>query len=127
MPSDAFLQIRTALDTTTDVLGGDQRTGIGAVFIQKEIDRMVREVRNKTVDFSPLVPRKTMRQLAYIWNLETSLGSTTKAAVYSDGGTGTPYPNQYVQLFAPAISYRSDYEVTGMAQAASSSYFDALD
>ena len=127
MPSDAFLQIRTALDSTTEVTGGDSRTGVGAVFIQKMIDKVVREVRNKTVDFAPMVPRKTIYQRAYIWNLETSMGSTSKTAVYSEGGTGTPYPNQYLQLFAPVISYRSDYEVTGLVQAASSSYWDAMD
>jgi len=127
MTMDAFLQIRTALDSTTEVEGGDARTGVGAVFIQKEIDRMIRETINKDTDFRQLVPRKTMRQLAKIWNLKTSIGSTVKTAVYSDGGTGTPYPNQYLQLFAPAISYRSDYEVTGMTMAASASYFDALD
>ncbi len=127
MPSDAFLQIRTALDSTTEVTGGDTRTGVGAVFIQKEIDRMVRETRNKTIDFSPHVPRKTMRQLAYIWNLEINIGSTVKTKVYSDGGTGIPFPNQYLQLYAPAISFRSDYEVTGLTIAASSSYWDALD
>ena len=126
MPSDAYLQIRTALDTTTEVSGGDERTGVGAVFIQKEIDRMIRETINRDVDFRPLVQRKTMRQLAYIWNLKTSIGSTVKAAVYSDGGTGTPYPNKYLQLYVPAISLRSDYEVTGLTMAASSSYFDAL-
>ena len=127
MPSDAFANIRTALDSTTEVTGGDTRTGVGAVFIQKEIDRMVRETRNKTIDFSPHVPRKTMRQLAYIWNLEINIGSTVKTKVYSDGGTGIPFPNQYLQLYAPAISFRSDYEVTGMTIAASSSYWDALD
>lgn len=128
MPSNAFLQVRTALDSTTETTGGDQRTGIGAVFIQKEIDRVVRETINKDVDFRPLVQRKPMRQLAYIWNLETGLNDgTSKTIVYSDGGTGVPRPNQYLQLFAPAISYRSDYEVTGMTQAASSSYWDALD
>ncbi len=128
MPSDAYLQIRTALDTTTETVGGDQRTGVGAVFIQKEIDRMVRETINKTVDFSPHVQRKSMRQLAYFWNLETRLNDgTSKTKVYDEGGTGTPRPNQYLQLFVAAISYRSDYEVTGMVMAASSSYWDALD
>ena len=128
MSNDAYLQIRTALDSTTERVGGDQRTDIGAVFILKDIDRMVREVRNKTVDFIPHVARRSMRQLAYIWNLETNINDgTSKTAVYSDGGTGTPRPNRYLQLFAPAISYRSDYEVTGITIAASASYWDALD
>src|SRR3990167_894043 len=127
MPSDAYLQIRAALDSTTESTGGDSRTGVGAVFIQKEIDRMIREVKNTTTDFSVHVPRKTMSQRAYIWNLKTSFGSTSKTAVYSDGGTGTPRPSQFLQCVAAAISYRSDYEVTGMARAASANYWDALD
>ncbi len=126
MPSDAYLNLRTALDTTTETTGGDQRTGIGAVFIQKEIDRLIKETRNTSVDFSPHVQRKSMRQLAKIWNLKTSLGATSKSAFYSDGGTGTPRPSVFLQLFAPAKALRSDYEVTGLALAASSSYFDAL-
>ena len=126
MSSDAYMQIRTALDSTTEVTGGDARTNIGAVFIQKEIDRMIVETKNLETDFARLVARKVMRQKAYIWNLKTSLGSTSKTAVYSEGGTGTPQPNQYLQLFAPAIAYRSDYEVTGFVQASSASYFDAL-
>ncbi len=127
MPSDAYLQIRAALDTTTEVTGGDARTGIGAVFIQKEIDRMIRDVLNKSTDFRQLVQRKTIRQLAYIWNLETSMGATAKTAFYGDGGTGTPQPSQFLQLFAPAKALRSDYEVTGLTMAASSSYFNALE
>ena len=127
MPSEAYMQIRTALDSTTEVTGGDQRSGVGAVFIQKEIDRMIKDTINKSTDFRQLVPRKTIRQLAYMWNLETSIGSTAKTAFYGDGGTGTPYPNQYLQLWAQAKALRSDYEVTNLTIAASSSYFAALE
>jgi len=127
MLNDAFINIRTALDTTTEVTGGDARTGIGAVFIQKEIDRMIRETQNKDTDFRQNVPRVSIRQLARIWNLEINMGSTVKAAFYSDGASGTPYPNQYLQLFAAAKSLRSDYEVTNLTLAAASSYFNALD
>jgi len=127
MPSEAYIQIRTALDSTTEVFGGDQRTGVGAVFINKEIDRMIKETINKSTDFRQRVPRNTMRQLAYMWNLETSIGSTAKTAFYDDGGTGTPYPNQYLQLYAQAKALRGDYSVTGITIAASSSYFSALE
>ena len=126
MTNDAFLQIRTALDSTTEVTGGDARIGVGAVFIQKEIDRMIIETYNNGIDFSPFVKRTTMRQLAAIWNLRTNRGSTSKVAFYNDGAGGTPYPPNYLQLFAQAKSLRSDYEVTGLTIAASSSYFDAL-
>ena len=124
--NDAFLQIRTALDSTTETTGGDQRTGVGAVFIQKEIDRMVIETYNNGVDFSPMVVRTTMRQLADMWNLRVNRGSSTKVAFYGDGAGGTPQPSQYLQLFAPAKSLRSDYEVTGITIAAAASYFDAI-
>ncbi|KKN51118.1 hypothetical protein LCGC14_0625820 [marine sediment metagenome] len=127
MEIDSYLQLRAALDTTTETTGGDSRTGVGAVFINKEIDRMIVETINRDVDFRPLVQRKSMRQLARIWNLKTSLGGTAKTAFYSDGGTGTPQPNRYLQGVASAKSLRSDYEVTGLTQAASSSYFNALD
>lgn len=126
MINDAYMQIRTALTSTGETTGGDTRTGVGAVFIQKEIDRMIRETINRETDFRQLVPRKNMRQLAYIWNLKTSIGSTVKAGFYSDGSYGTPYPNQYLQLYAQALALRSDYEVTGITMAASTSYFDAL-
>ncbi len=124
---DSFMQIRAALDSSTETLGGDQRTGVGAVFIQKEIDRMIRETINRDTDFRQLVTRGTMNQKAKIWNLKTSLGATAKTTVYSDGGTGTPQPNRYMQLIAPAISYRSDYEVTNFTIATASSYFNAMD
>jgi len=126
MPSDAFLQIRTALDSTTEVTGGDQRPSVGAVFIQKEIDRMTVETYNNGIDFVPLVARKTMRQLAYIWNLRINRGSTSKVSFYADGVGGTPYPAEFLQLYASAKQFRSDYEVTGITMAASASYFDAL-
>ncbi len=127
MSMDAYMQIRTALDSTTEVLGGDTRTGVGAVFIQKEIDRMIRETQNISTDFRQLVKRGTMNQRAKIWNLKTDRGATSKGVVYGDGGTGTPQPNRYLQLIAPAISYRADYEVTNFTIATASSYFDAMD
>ena len=128
MPSDSYLQIRASLDSTTEITGGDSRTGVGAVFINKAIDRMIREVKNVTVDFSPHVARKTMYQRAYIWNLKTNLNNgTSKTVVYNDGGTGTPRPSQFLQIVAPVISFRSDYEVTNLTLATSASYFDALD
>ena len=126
MSNDAFLQLRTALNTTTETTGGDTRTGVGAVFINKEIDKMIRDTGNRTTDLRQLVQRKTIMQEAKIFSLKTSLGSTSKTTVYSEGGTGVPYPNQYLQCVVPTISYRSDYEVTGKVIASSSSYFDAL-
>ena len=88
---------------------------------------MIRETINKDTDFRQLVARKTIRQLAHIWNLETSIGTTVKAKFYNDGGGGTPYPDEYLELYASAKSIRSDYEVTGLTIAAASSYFNALE
>jgi len=66
-------------------------------------------------------------QLSFIWNIKTNLGSTSKFSFYADGGTGTPYESTKVQYFAVAKSYRSDYAVTGLVQAASASFYDALE
>ena len=83
---------------------------------------------NRDVDLRPLIKRKPMGgQLTYFWNIRSDLGSTSKFEVYSEGGTHTSFAGSTkYQNFAVAISYRADYEVTGLMQAGSSSYYDAL-
>lgn len=120
-----LMEVRTSLTTTSNTGGGDTRTGVGGVEIQKLIDRLIVEDINRQTDFRQLVSRKPLNQAAYIWNIRKSLGSTTKADFYSEGGTGTPYPSEKKQLVAAAKALRSDYEVTGLMVAASSSYYDA--
>jgi hypothetical protein len=68
-----------------------------------------------------------MDQVSYKWNIRTDLGSTDKASLYSDGGTGTPYPSTKIQLFAPAKALRADYAVTGLMIAGSTSYYNAIE
>ena len=126
MVYDPLIQVRTALATTTNTTGVDGRTGVGGAEIQKVIDRMIVDNVNRGLDFRPLVPRKPADQQAYIWNIRTNLGSTSKAAVYSEGATGTPYPSTKNQMVASIISFRSDYEVTGQMQSASASYYNAM-
>src|SRR3990167_10411208 len=91
------------------------------------IDKIVVDDINRNVDLVPLIPRKPIDQLSYIWNIRTNLGSTSKASFYGDGGTGTPYESTKIQYFAVAKSLRADYAVTGLAQAGSSSYYNALE
>lgn len=123
---DPMMEVRTALTSTTNTTGSDSRTGIGGAEILKQIDKVIVDYVNRSVDFSTLVDRKNMDQLAYIWNIRLDLGSTDKAAFYSDGATGTPYPSTKIQYVATAKAMRSDYEVTGLMMAASASYYDAL-
>lgn len=123
---DPLIQVRTALATGTNTGGVDSRSGVGGAEIQKLIDRMIVDNINRGRDLRPLVKRKPVDQTAYIWNVRTDLGSTSKAAVYSEGGSGTPYPSTKRQLVASVISWRSDYEVTGTMMAASASYYDAM-
>ena len=59
MPSDAFLQIRTALDSTTEITGGDSRTGVGAVFILDSIV-LFRELTPATPKPRAAMTKKTM-------------------------------------------------------------------
>ena len=101
-------------------------TVAGGAEINKAIDKMIVDNINRGVDLRPLITRKPLDQLAYIWNIRTDLGSTGKAAFYSEGATGTPYPSTKKQMYATALSIRSDYEVSGLMAAASRSYFDAL-
>jgi len=124
---DPLLSVRAALTATTNVTGGDARSGIGGVEIQKMIDKVITDDINRAVDLTPLISRKPMSQLSFLWNIRTDLGSTSKFSVYSDGGGGTPYGSSKIQYFAPAISYRADYGVTGLVQAAASGFYDALE
>lgn len=120
-----LMEVRTALTSTShnNLWAG---TVAGGAEINKMIDSMIVDNINREVDLRPLVSRKPLDQLAYIWNIRTDLGSTGKAAFYSEGATGTPYPSTKAQLYASAVGLRSDYEVTGLMIAASRSYYDAL-
>jgi len=127
MLGDPLLSVRAALNSTSNTTGGDARSGIGGNEIQKMIDRFIVDDVNSEVDFIPLVQRKPLDQLSYIFNIKTDLGSTSKASFYSDGGNGTPYPSTKVQYFVIAKALRSDYAVTGLMQSASVSYYNALE
>jgi len=122
----ALMEVRTALSSTANTTGGDTRTGVGGVEIQKMIDSLFIETFNNGTDLRPRVARKQMNQAAFIWNLKTSRGSTSKASFYAEGGTGTPYPDEKIQLVVAGKSLRSDYEVTGFMEAATTNFYAAL-
>jgi len=124
--NDPLMQVRTALTTTTNVTGGLGSATYGGVEIQKKIDQLIADDINRGVDIKPLIKRKGIAQLTYHWNLRSDLGSTDKAAFYSDGGAGTPYPSTKYGCYAVSKAMRSDYEVTGLAIAGMASYYDAL-
>jgi len=123
---DPLMEVRTSLTTTTNVTGGLGSANWGGVEIQKKVEQLITDSINRGVDLTPLVTRKPMSQLTFFWNVRSDLGSTSKAAFYADGGSGTPYPSTKYQLYAVAKSLRADYEVTGLMLAGSSSYYDAL-
>ena len=125
---DALAEVRTALLTTTNATGGDTRTALGGNEIQKLIDRLIVDALNRGTDVRRKVRRRNMNnQLGYIWNIRTNLGSSSKAKFYNDGAGGTPFPSTKIQYFAPAKSYRADYEVSNLMIAGSSSYYDAIE
>lgn len=123
---DPLIEVRTALTSTTNVTGGLGSSNWGGVEIQKKVDTMIADTINRGVDLRPLVKRRPMDQLTYHWNIRSDLGSTSKAAFYSEGATGTPYPSTKYGCYAVALGIRSDYEVTGLMVAGSASYYDAL-
>ena len=64
MFGDPLLSVRAALTSTTNTTGGDARSGIGGVEIQKVIDRLITDDINRGVDLRPLITRKPMDQLS---------------------------------------------------------------
>jgi hypothetical protein len=123
---DPLMEVRTSLATTTNVTGALGSSNWGGNEIQKKIDQMIADSINRGVDLRPLVTRKPMDQLTFFWNIRSNLGSTSKAAFYSEGAAGTPYPSTKYGFYAMAKAIRSDYEVTNLMMAGSRSYYDAL-
>lgn len=123
MDSQAFMDVRATLNTTTNTTGGDSRTGVGGVEIQKRIEEIPVEAFNRETDLARLLRRRNGNQLAFIWNVTTESAAggglaTSSFAFYSDGGTGTPQRSAKTQLVASAKSYRTDYEVSNLMIAA---------
>lgn len=117
-----LMEIRTALNTTTNTTGVLGSTAGGAE-VQKRIQELPVDAFNKMTDLAKMLPRKNIDQAAYIWNstTETALGgglSNSSFTFYAEGQAGSPVPTTRVQLFALARSYRTDYEVSGLMIAA---------
>lgn len=123
---DPLMEVRTSLNATTNTGGLDEGSSYGGVEIRRRIDQMITDSINRGVDLKPLVKRRPLDQYAYRWNIRTDLGSSSKFTIHGDGGIGTPYPSTKTHLFAVALAYRTDYEVTGLMIAASASYYDSL-
>ena len=79
---DPLMEVRTSLNTTTNVTGGLGSANWGGVEIQKKIDTLIADVINRNVDLRPLIKRKPTDQLTYFWNIRTDLGSTSKSALW---------------------------------------------
>ena len=126
MSKKAMMEVRGALLTTSNTIGGDARTGVGGNEINKMIDSAIVDAVNRAADFRPMVSRKPMDQLSHIWNVRFNLGSSSKTAFYAEGASGTAFPSNKTQLVAPAKAIRSDYEVTGLHLSGSASYYNAI-
>ena len=123
---DTLMDIRASLATGTNVTGGVAGVGGGAE-IQKKIDTMIVDTINRGVDLRPLVSRKPTNQLTYFWVLRKDLQSTNSVVFQStEGASGTPYYSTKYQCYAQCKSLRSDYEVSNLMIAGSSSFYDAL-
>jgi len=123
---DPLSEVRAILTTATNATGGVASVGGGAE-IQKQIDTMIADTINRGVDLRPLVTRKPINQLTYLWNIRADLQSTTAVTFQAtEGQGGVPYFSTKHQLYAQCKALRSDYEVTNIMIAGSSSYYDAL-
>ena len=54
---DALAEVRGALASTTNTTGGDSRTNVGGVEIQKLTDRLIQDALNRGTDFRQRVKR----------------------------------------------------------------------
>lgn len=125
MNSQAYMDVRAALSTTTNTTGV-LSSAAGGAEIQKRIQELSVKAFNSAQDFVPLLRRINVDQLAYIWNLstESSLGSgysNSSFVFYGDGAAGTAQASTKTQLYAVAKAYRTDYAVTGLMMAAGAS------
>ena len=125
MINEPLLQVRAALLTSSNTVGVVASSQGGAE-INKRIDSMMIDAVNRSVDLRPMVTRKPLDQLSYIWNLTTDF-ENSRVAFYSEGAAGTPQPSKRTQLFAVAKAIRSDYEVTNLHVAGSSSFYNAME
>lgn len=119
MESEALIKVRAALKSASNTTGGDTRTTLGGNEVQKIIDDQVVDAFNSKVDVSPLLAKRAMNQVGYLWNItaETSSGSgvaNSSFSVYTEGSNGTPQPTTKYQLYATVKSYRTDYELTNL-------------
>jgi hypothetical protein len=110
------------LATTTNATTGVGTIATG-VEIQKHIDEMGTEVYNNSVDFSKMLRRVSINQLAYIWNVvtESAAGSgltNTSFLFHTEGLGNVPIASTKKQLMAAAVGYRTDYGVSGLMVAA---------
>ena len=115
----ALMEIRTALGTSTNTTGV-VASAQGGAEIQKAIQAIPVKAYNDATDIAKLLKRRSINQLAYIWNLATATSdlANTSFAFYTEGQGGTPSPVTKVQLYAVSKGYRTDYEVTGLMVAA---------
>ena len=104
MINEPLLQVRAALLTSSNTVGVVASSQGGAE-INKRIDSMMIDAVNRSVDLRPMVTRKPLDQLSYIWNLTTDF-ENSRVAFYSEGAAGTPQPSKRTQLFAVAKAIR---------------------
>lgn len=133
MVSEAFMQVRVALGaidnggvTNANITGVMGSGTYGSVEVQKIIDKMIVDAFSRDTEFRQLVSREPLQSgtISFSWLLQENAGSTSKAAFYSDGGSGTPYESTRKQANVVAKALRSDYEVSGLLIAGG--FFDVL-
>lgn len=113
-----LMEVRAQLATSTNT-DGVLGSGAGGAEIQKRIDEMTVDAFNNSVDFSKLLRRVSINQLAYVWNIasESAAGSgytNSTFAFYTEGNAISPGNSTKIQQYAACVGYRTDYSLSGL-------------
>lgn len=124
-------ELRATLSATTNT--GGVAPGYNAVEINAVIDKFIVDASPKFSELRSMIPRESISQGSYIWNVRTSDNSSklwaysfSEATLASGTNTNTPAQGAKKQLHAEPKSLRVDWEVEGLFLAASSSYYNAV-
>ena len=127
--ADALKELRSALNATSN--DGGFEPGFSSADITARIDQVIQDLSPKFSELYNMVPKESITEPTYIWNVRTTDNSSTRHAytysentVASSTNSGTPAQGNKEQLTAVAKTTRTDWEVENFLRDAA--FYDAV-
>jgi len=120
-------EMRAALSGVTNT--GGVEPNFGSVEINARIDKQIQDAAPTFSEIRNLIPREAHDQGSVIWNVRTTHNTSTSwgySLSESGSNTNTPAAGSKVQLSAAVKTFRTDWEVEGLFEAMSQSYYSAI-